>query len=248
MKMKEILKFGMTSERYTALHHILASIVDECVMEFNESGLSVVAVNPQNTSMVKVTMKKRAFTEYELENPVNIGVNLRELEERGLLKNSGDKDVKFVISKHKHNENNNGQICELSHDIFCESASLLDPETVKNPKWPETETNCYFPLLVSILQKVSSRSELVCIECGNSYVTFSDTFSDNVWATIPIPILCGIRATSTYGAEWLKNIVEAIPTEHINIQFANDYPCIIKTKFGKGCEAEWLVAPKIERN
>jgi len=246
--MKEILKFGMTSERYTAMHHILATVVDECVMKFDEKGLSVVAVNPQNTSMVKVTMQKRAFTEYELENPVNIGANLRELEERGLLNNSGDKDVKFVISKHEHNENNNGQICELSHDIFCESVSLLDPETVKNRKWIEAETNCSFSLLASILQKVSSRSELVCIECGNSRVTFSDTFCDNKWATIPTPILCGIRAKSIYGAEWLKNIVEVIPTEHINIRFADDYLCVIKTKFGRGCVVEWLVAPQIERN
>jgi len=244
--MKEILKFGMTSERYTALHHILASIVDECVMEFNEKGLSVVAVNPQNTSMVKVTMQKRAFTVYELENPVNLGVNLRELEERGLLNSNVDEDVKFVIFKHEHNEDNNGQICELSHDIFCESISLLDPETVKNQKWIEAETNCSFSLLTNMLRKVSSRSELVCIECGNSYVTFSDTFCDNKWATIPIPILCGISVKSIYGAEWLQNIAKTAPTEHINIRFADDYPCVIKTKFGRGCEAEWLVAPKIK--
>lgn len=238
--MKEILKFGMTPEKYTTLHHILATVVDECVMEFDEDGLSVAAVNLANTSIVKVFMPKRAFTEYEIENPVRVGIDLRDMEERGLL-NDNDGGVGLTLS-----EQDGRHDCKVSHDIFCETLCLLNPDTMKKPKWKEIKTDCNFSLPTSVLRKVSSRGAFLCVECGNSHVTFSDEFYDNVWATVPIPITCGVSVKARYSAEWFQDITDAVASEHIGIRLSDDYPCVIKSKFGNGCVAEWLVAPRIQ--
>ena len=238
--MKEILKFRMTQKKYAQLHHIIATVVDECVMQFDEKGLSVVAVNLANTSSVKVFMPKRAFMKYEIENPVRIGMDLREMEERGLL-NDAHGGVGLTLS-----EQGGRHDCKLSHDIFCETLCLLDPNTMKKPKWKEIKTDCNFSIPTSVLRKVSSRGAFLCVECGNSHVTFSDEFHDNEWATVPIPIIYGVSVKARYSAEWFQDITDAVTSEHVDIRLSDDYPCGIKSKFGNGCVAEWLVAPRIQ--
>ena len=57
---------------------ILAELVTEVRIKINDSGMSIVAIDPANVTMVGFRLPKRAFSQFETSDEV-LGVNLDDL-------------------------------------------------------------------------------------------------------------------------------------------------------------------------
>ncbi|MAG10997.1 proliferating cell nuclear antigen (pcna) [Candidatus Pacearchaeota archaeon] len=77
---------------------ILAELVTEVRIKINDSGMSIVAIDPANVTMVGFRLPKRAFSQFETSDEV-LGVNLDDLKK--ILKRSGTKSS-IILEKQEN--------------------------------------------------------------------------------------------------------------------------------------------------
>jgi proliferating cell nuclear antigen len=78
---------------------LISELVMEVRIKISEFGLSIVAIDPANVSMVSLKVPKSAFSEFEAGNEV-LGVNLENLKK--ILKRCG-KTGSLILEKNENN-------------------------------------------------------------------------------------------------------------------------------------------------
>lgn len=238
----------MTALDYKNMHKIIQTVVDECRLNFDENGLHMCAVDGANVAIVGVNIGIPAFVEYALEEPFSVGFELSKQEELGFMEEYNNGLVSFVISEVENKKEDMSCFCETTHDIFHDSFMMVSNTSIRSePKVPTLISDYSFEIDKQTLCKITNRGEHFSVVCKNKTLVFMNGPDDDKWSTEPIEIDSGEGEKSVYSSDYVSCIAKAVPNSvPIEVKFSTDWPCEMKSEFAKGCNAWWMVAPRIE--
>ncbi len=228
---------------------MLGTIVSEVKFKLEPNGISVTAVDPAHVAMISLDIPKKAFSEYDLDAPDEIAVDLDKVKSVIRLASSNDT---IVISKDRD---------KLRFEIgtIIKSISLLDNSSVTTPRVPQISSEDYVIISKSDFEKglraaedVSDAIRLTLTPESFSAKSASD--SDESEMLLPKDMLkdisCSQPVKSSYPLEYLLKLVKSISSnEDIKIAFKSDYPLSIEFSFNSETEpisGRFLLAPRME--
>jgi proliferating cell nuclear antigen len=223
---------------------LISELVTEVKIKLNEFGLSIVAIDPANVSMVSLKIPKSAFSEFDVEKE-ELGVDLESL--KRILKRCG-KTGELILEK---NEN----LLEIKiQDKIQRKFSLnlieIEGEDKEFPSHLEFSSkveldSCDFIdsiedcSVVSDACSFTSKQEKFVIEAKELNSASSEFSGDEV-------LIQGEEAHSRYSLEYLQKFIKAGKFfKKITLNFANDHPLRIDFK-SEYLSMSFLLAPRME--
>ena len=223
---------------------LVSELVLEVKMKVNEFGLSIVAIDPANVSMVALRVPKSSFKEFEADEET-LGVNLENL--RKVLRRCG-KSGELTLEKNQN-----------MLDIRIEgrakksfSLSLMDVQGEEK----EFPSHLEYASKVDISSEEFIESVEDCAVVGDacSFITQEDKFiveskemnSARTEFSSDLAKIEGANSKSRYTIEYLHKFLKAGKSfERTVINFANDHP--IRFDFNSEVlSLSFLLAPRIE--
>ncbi len=226
--------------------NLLLTLVSEAKFEFNQSGMSVKAVDAAHIAMIVLDISKEGFIEFESED-AEIGVDLEKI--KNMLKIAKSNDV-VEISKE-------GSKLTFQIGNLTRSMALIDASALTVPKVP----NIGLPAKVVIskddfingIKAAESISDSITLEVTpTEFEMYSLGDEDVSKLTLPKDMVkeieCAEPVKSTYPLDYLLKLAKAIDsTEFVTIYLGKDYPVKIVFDISKGNgKVTYLLAPRIE--
>jgi proliferating cell nuclear antigen len=222
---------------------IISELVTEVRLKVNDSGMSIVAMDPANVAMVSFKLPKAAFTSFESGNDT-LGLNLDNL--KRILKRCGAKSTLVLESK---NNVLNIEIYDRIKRNF--SLSLIDIESDEK-EMPNLEFSSYVEL--NSLDLIDSVEDCAVVADSCSFIIEDEKFIIYAKGTNSARSeFSGDEAKieaepckAKYSLEYLQKFIKgARLCEKTIIHFANDHP--IKMTFrADHLEISFLLAPRVE--
>ena len=231
---------------FTKAIELISELVIEARIKISEFGLSIVAIDPANVSMVSLKVPKSAFKEFVSENE-ELGVNLE--------------DLKKVLRRAKTNsslileKNENSLVIKIEDKIKREFTLNLIEIEAEDKEFP---AHLEFAAHVEISSNDLSDSIEDCnvvsdacsfkIDEGKFIVEAKEMNSTkSEFSTDEIKIE-GENAHSRYSLEYLQKFMKAGKSFEITaLNFAEDHPLRIDFK-SNILSLSFLLAPRIETN
>ncbi len=231
---------------------IISDIVNEATFKITPEAVELVAMDPANVAMVIFKLFSSSFTEYLLDAPVDIAINLanlkqilRRIKPVDMLTLEMNDEKKLIISlQGAHNRTFSLPIIELDE---------------REQRVPELSFNTGLKLNSSVLTDAIEDVDIV----GDS-VMFQVTpgmftvqaEGDLSHAKIEIQPgdtgaihLTGNLIKSKYSIEYLKKmIVAAKVADDVHINFSNDYPLKLDYKVMDKMLLSFILAPRVEND
>ena len=136
-KKRKLVSLSLEASLYKTLHQTIESLVDDCRLEFNKSGLSISLVDPANVAMYSTTLSKDVFEDYNLVKPFEVGYELIVAENIGLMKAYNRGLVHLDIFEVEGIPDEPAYMCDIKHDIFKDSIKLPSSSHIRSkPKIP----------------------------------------------------------------------------------------------------------------
>lgn len=230
--------------------NILADFITEANFSFQKEGIKLVAMDPANISMVVLNILPSAFTEYNVQEPEELTVNLENL--RQALKRAKPTDsISLTTEKNKLKLTISGKSTKR---FFI---PLLERES-KERKIPALD----FMSTVEIdaaefrdyIDDLSIASEAAVFEVDKNTFNLSagDTGSKvTVELTKGTDALLQIAAKdhvhSIYSVEYLKKMARAAAlADTVTVQLSSDYPLRLDFRSLNRLQMSFILAPRIE--
>lgn len=222
---------------------IISELVTEVRIKMLEDGLSIVAVDPANISMILFKIPKESFSEYQPSKMV-LGVNLEDL--KRILKRAANSSS--IILEQEENQLKISIFDKIKRNFVL---SLIDIDT-EDKQEPALSFTCEAEINSVDFSQAVEDSLIVADSCSlevleNTFViegkgklnsSRTEFSSENV-------TLSG-SGRSKYSLEYLSKFAKAKAiSEKVSIRFANDYPLRIDfagAKLGIG----FVLAPRVE--
>ncbi len=226
--------------------NLLFTLVNEAKFEFNQDGLSVMAVDPSHVAMIVMEVSRDGFIEYECEDE-EIGVDLAKV--RDILKLASSSDV-IEITK------DGGKLTFLIGNLS-RSMALIDTSNLSVPKVP----NIGLPAKVVVsknefiggIRAAEGISDSITIKVTpTEFEMYTSGDEDSSRLNLPRDMVkeieCDEEVKSTYPVDYLARLVKAMDSaEDVTIYLGKDYPVKIVFNVVKGHgKATYLLAPRIE--
>lgn len=240
-----------------AIVETLSSIIDETVFQVTKDEFTISAMDPSRICLLKLSIGKDGFDEYECKKDSKVGLNLDDLDK--ILKRSGtndsivmdfdEKDQKIKI-KMKREESSRTRTFSLTLlDIEIEDIPMENLLSIEYPsKWvidPE--------FLVEAIKDAEIYSEILNIKVEEEDgLTFSSTgqigemeyslaLDDLIEADL------GENCSGAYSLTFLKAILKiATITEKLEISLKTDHPLKMIFNLLEGGELNYFLAPRVE--
>ena len=258
-KKRKLVSLSLKASLYKTLHKTIESLVDECRLEFNKSGLSISIVDPANVAMYSTTLSKDVFEDYNLVKPFEVGYELIVVEHIGLMEAYNMGTVQLDIFEVEGITDEPAYVCDVKHDIFKDSIKLPSSSYIRSklpsssyirskPKIPELKSECVFDVTTKTMMKIAGHSdEHIGVIFENGKVVFSSDKSDPTWTTEGITVKSKKYGKALYSTVYMVDIFKALPKKSdIHFKFSDDYPCELSCEIVKGFTVNWLIAPRIE--
>ena len=222
---------------------IVSDLVLEVRIKINESGLSVIAMDPANVSMVKFVLPKSSFSQFEVDNEV-LGVNLESL--KRILKRCGTGSS--LILKKKDN------LLEIRIDDRIRknfTLSLIDIDK-EEKEFPDLEFSSKVEL--NSVDFISSVEDCVVVADSCTFKIKDGKFiMEARGLNSATSEFSGDEAKinaenckSKYSLEYLQKFIKGAKLfEKANLKFAEDHPLRIDFKTDQ-IELNFLLAPRVE--
>ncbi len=222
---------------------IISELVTEVRLKMDESGMSVVAIDPANVALVSFKIPKESFSNYDVNNEV-LGLSLESL--KSVLRRSSHGSSLIL-------ETDEGVLKIEIHDkikrIF--NLALINIDT-EEKEVPSLDFMCGVEMLSpDFLEAIedcgvvadscifSVKSNKFIIEARGLNSTRSEFSTDEVG-------IKGTECKSKYSVEYLEKFVKACRMfEKAKINFANDYPLKLEFK-NESMELIFILAPRVE--
>ena len=236
----------------TTLKEVLSAfvaVVDRGVLRISEEGITSKAVNPENTAMVSLDIKRDVFTDYNLkgEESLAVGVDFGTL--LRILKRC--KGVKTIIKVNAGKVQMNSGY--LSYDFPLITLDALRSE----PKLPELEFSATvtieledFKQGIDIADTIIADYVEIGVNSGREF--FMDVEGDEDTFKLVIPkedlTLSNVdrEVKSKFSIEYLTRMASAVVGELVTLKIRDDYPLQIPFKVTNGCKVTYLLAPRID--
>lgn len=229
---------------------ILSDFITEATFSFQKEGIKLIAMDPANISMVVLNLLPSAFTEFKVETPVDITVNLDNLKQA--LKRAKPTDsLALTLEKNK-----------LKLTIFGRSIKkfyvpLLEREG-KERKIPSLD----FMATVEVdaaefrdyIDDASVAGEAVSFEADkNLFAISAGDAGSKVEVELTkgndalLQLMAADQVKAVYSVEYLKKMARAASlADTVTVQFAKDYPLKLDFKSLNKFQMSFILAPRIE--
>jgi len=231
---------------------VISELVNEARLKITPDGLELVAMDPANVAMVIFKLLSSCFSEYDVKNTIEIGINLNNLKQILRRAKPNDKLTLELLPDQKL------QITLKSSSTRTFNLAILELED-KEQKIPELE----FPVSIKMSSSALSESiedvgivaESVTFEAEPNKFTVKAE-GDLSKAQVEIPSdegtnisVQGDKFRSKYSIEYLKKIMNGGKlADTVEILFNQDYPLRVDYKVVDKVLLSFILAPRVEND
>ena len=229
---------------------VLSDFITEATFSIQKDGVKLVALDPANISMVVLNLLPTTFSEFKVEQPVEITVNLEALKQ-ALRRAKPTDPLSLVLEKNKLKITISGK--SVKHF----SVPLLEREA-KERKIPNLDFLATVELDANefrdYIDDASIAGDALIFEADKN--TFSIQAGD-VGSKVVVELTkgsdpmmqltVGDAVRATYSGEYLKKMARAaVLAETVVVQFAKDYPMKLDFRSLNKLQMSFILAPRIE--
>lgn len=222
---------------------LLSELVTEVRLKVNESGMSIVAMDPANVAMVRFRIPKSSFSQFETGDEI-LGINLENL--KRVLKRCGVKSSLIFEKKENMLEI---RIQDRINRTFNLSLIEIDQEEKEMPnlEFSSTVELDSIDLIASIEDcMVIADACSFIIEDGRFIIEAKDLNSARSEFSGDEAKIQAENCKSRYSLEYLGKFIKAAKlTEKSVLKFANDHPLRMDFKT-PDMELNFILAPRVE--
>ncbi len=235
----------------------LSSIIDETEFKVTPDEFMITAMDPSRICLLKLSIKKEDFDEYECDEDTKVGLNLDDLDK--ILKRSStddsiqidfkeaDNKIKIIMQREGMTRTRTFSLALLDIDI--EEIPMDNLLQIEYPsKWvidPE--------FLVEAIKDAEIYSEILNIKAEEEKgLTFSSSgqigeMIYNLGSEDLIETQITDKNTGAYSLTFLKAILKIAPiTEKLEISLKTDHPLKMIYNLLEGGELSYFLAPRVE--
>mgnify|MGYP001275691965 CR=1 FL=1 len=229
---------------------IVSDFISDATFHVTNEGLKLIAMDPANISMVILTILPSAFTEYSVNEPTKITINLEGLKQALRRVRTGES----LTLTHSNNRLN-ATISGTSTRKF--TIPLIDNEEVER-KVPELKFNIVMELdsreFKDFIEDAAIVGEAVTMRAAEGVFNLS---SGDTGRKVDIKLRSDSEilknltikesSTSIYSIDYLKKMTKASSfSETAKLGFSSDYPLRLDFKAVNLCQLSFILAPRIE--
>jgi len=231
---------------------IISDLVTEAKFKVNQDGLELVAMDPANVAMVVFKLLSSSFTQYELEKPEELAINLNNLKQ--VLRRTKSDDILTLKT-----EENKLVVQLKSNTTRSFSIPLIELED-KEQKVPDLNFPLVIETSVNILsdsiEDVSVVAESVTfLGEKNQFVVKAEGDLSKAFIEIKPDDDTIIKTESMdkfrakYSLEYLKKMIAGSKlTDRVSLSFNNDYPLKLEYKALDKLMLSFILAPRVDND
>ncbi len=227
---------------------IISELVNEAKLRVSKDGIELVAMDPANVAMVIFRLLPTAFTEYDVEKPADVAINLANL--RQILRRANPSDmltIELEANKLKV------QMKSASTRVF--SLPLIELED-REQKVPELSFPVSIEASSSILNEAISDVEIVSesvsliAEPGKLTLQAEgdlNTAAIEIKDSNDVKITAKEKTKAKYSIEYLKKMIEGSKlSDRVLVQFNKDYPLKLTYATVDKVMMSFILAPRVD--
>lgn len=232
---------------------VISELVTEGRFKITSDGIELLAMDPANVAMVIYKLLSSAFTEFDVKEPMEIGVNLTNFKQ--ILRRVKASDILTL----EVTDDNKLQLELKSKTTRRFSLPIINLEE-KEQRVP----NLTFPVtiqmpsgaLTDVIDDVGIIAESVSFaaEPNKFFVAAEGDLSKadiDIAATEDVIIKADTSAKvrSKYSIEYLKKIMQGAKiADNVSVQFSQDYPLKVEYKVVDTILLSFILAPRVEND
>ena len=231
---------------------IISELVTEARFKITPDGMELIAMDPANVAMVIFKLLSSCFSEYDVKNEIQIGLNLNNLKQ--ILRRAKPNDRLTL----ELTPDQRLQITLKSTSTRTFSLAIIELEE-KEQKIPDLE----FPVSIKTTSRILTESieDVGIVAESVSFEAEPNKFSiraegDLSKAHIEIPSddnttlnVQGDKFKSKYSIEYLKKIMNGSKlSDNVELLFNQDYPLRIDYKVVDKVLLSFILAPRVEND
>ncbi|MAG47717.1 proliferating cell nuclear antigen (pcna) [archaeon] len=227
---------------------IISELVNEVVLKFDKDKMELIAMDPANVALINFKLLSSAFTEYSLEEDVEVGVNLDNLKQ--ILRRAKPSDKLSLELKNN----------KLKMDLEGENKrtfnlSLIDIENQKQ-RIPDLKFTGSIDIGTSLFDEAIE--DMGVVADSVTLVADKEQFSvqaDGTLSNAVVQIDSGNENVnlkvenvikSKYSLEYLRKIIKGSSlSDSVSLNFGNDYPLRIDYKILDKLNLSVILAPRV---
>ena len=222
---------------------IISELVTEVRLKVNEHGMSIVAMDPANVSMVGFKLPKKSFSQFEVGNEV-LGINLDSL--KRILKRCG---INSSLVLEKKENMLNIQIHDRIRRNF--NLSLIDIDS-EDKEMPNLEFSS--KVEINSIDLIDSVEDCAVVADACSFIVKDEKFIiEAKGLNSAMSEFSGDEATITaencksrYSLEYLQKFMKGAKLcDKTILNFANDHPLKVELKT-ENMDLIFILAPRVE--
>ena len=243
------MKLALAEPRYLKDSiSIISDLVNETRIKVSSDGIELIAMDPANVAMVVFRLFPGVFTEYSVEKPVDIAVNLVNLKQ--ILQRASQNDVLSL------------ELCEgkLRVQLKSSSTRTFDLPLIEIDEKEQKMPDLKFPVSIQTSSSVLNEAIGDAQTVGES-VSFSaepgmfslkaegdlNTAAIDIKADDSTKIDAPEKASSKYSLEYLKKMIGGSKlADSVTIQFNKDYPLKITYADVDKVVLSFILAPRVD--
>ena len=231
---------------------IISELVNEATFKLKPEGLELVAMDPANVAMVIFKLLSSCFSEYHLEKPTNISINLNNLKQ--ILRRAKPNDVLTLATTEGRLD-----ITLKSDTTRKFSLPLIDIDE-KEKKRPELKFPVTIRTSAGILSDaiedvgivaesvtfVASPKKMTILAEGDLSKAEIEIFPDE---KTRIDSSTGDEIKSKYSVEYLKKMIAGSKiADEVKIEFDKNYPLQLEFKAVDKVLLNFILAPRVDND
>lgn len=229
----------------------IASLVDEGIFNISKDGVSLKAMDPSGISMVSFLMPNKAFSKYDVEKPMAVGINIDNLSkilstsrdgEQLLMKDSGNKLAIEFIGQNGSRRRYKLPILDVKKDpdkepkIVFESIIEMKGDYLKNIL---KDAN----LLSTYIGFKTDKNVFMVVAKGDAG-ELEEEHSGNTDMLKKLEITKA--SSATFNLEYLDRIISACPADSsVSLSLKSEEPIKVDYKIGDA-SLSYFLAPYME--
>lgn len=238
------------AKKFKSAIDAIVNLIDESTLEVTTDGLELKSMDPSQIAMVCFSMPKEAFVEYEVQNPMRVGLNFSNLS-KILARSKANEKIEILLEENKISIIFSGGKKRRSFKL----PVLEMPASISRE--PNMQPDMTIKMLGGVLKDGLKDASLV-----STHVTMnaneegfridvkgdsSDLVVEQQKDSEDIIDITGTAASkSTFPLQYLEDITKACPdTNPITLMLKSDAPIKIEYEV-EGAKMRYFLAPRIE--
>jgi len=225
---------------------IISELVTEVKIKVEKDQLEIIAMDPANVAMVVFTLLNTTFTEYQVDQPITLAINLESLKQ--ILKRAKASDtISFSL------EENRLKITITGESTRTFNLALLELDDVEQ-KIPDLSFAAKVELDTALFAEAIDDMGIIAesvslIADKTSFVIGSSSNLNAAKAELKNASinLDGSKVSAKYSLEYLKKIAKASKlTDSVTLNFGKDYPLRADYTLKDKLALSIILAPRVE--